>query len=130
MGQVTQEAVEEMDLDKLFNHFFFNAKNVVTFKKEWSNGTGYYNGLTSQEFPEIAFEDLFRTVDPYTNRRIIGMKLTEGNAVVFERYSQSIGDRLVIVSNLPFGLKIEGFGSNISTPNLRDFFLKKFLFRG
>ena len=109
-------------LSTTFRQAFFATSNVIAYNPEWANGTGYYDELTNAEISEVPVGEFFRTVDPGTNRRIIGLKLDEGkNAVVFERFSQCSEPGLVLVSNLPYGFKPEGFGSSLSIEAFQNF---------
>lgn len=102
-------------MEKIFNDAFFAINKVVAFDKTWANGTGYYDGACKAELPEVAVGEYFRTVDPGTNRRILGLKVAQGqNVVVFERYSQSMGCSFVLVNNLPRGLSIDGWSGALN----------------
>lgn len=104
---------------------FFNAK-VITFNSEQSNGTGYYDGAAEDELPEIEVNGYFRTIDPGTNRRILGLKIEQGkNLVLFERYSQCSNSPFVLVCNKHYKLKIEGFSSAITEEEF-DRFIQNF----
>lgn len=115
------KAPRENCMRNAFNNAFYTA-TVVSYDKEWANGTGYYDHATQAELPEIEVGQYFRAIDPGTNRRILGLKIAENkNAVVFERYSQSTDNCFVLVSNLPRGIQIEGFGSSLSQEAFNNF---------
>lgn len=78
----------------------FNAiDTTVEFNNDWNNGTGYFNGLVSENLGlEIGTRFKSHTGD-VNDRKIIGVVTPLGNAVFFERFTAGDGGR--ITRNLP-----------------------------
>lgn len=75
-----------------------SIENVIEFKSEWHNGTGYFDNLVYEEIQDLSVGDRFKTVDQ-NGRRIAGVVTPFGNVVVFERYSDS--ENGPVVNNTP-----------------------------
>ena len=69
----------------------FNAipeSMVVQEKVEWSNGTGYYDGLCGGYAPTLKTGAVAKFMSA-NNRRVIVVGTPRGNLVVFDRYSRN-----------------------------------------
>lgn len=65
------------------------ACEKVPYQKEWSNNTGYMNGIPRIE---ESFENTVRFVDPSgRNGLIIWDAISSSNVAIFERYADSSG---------------------------------------
>jgi len=77
----------------------FDDPNVesIEFKKEWSNGTGYFDfAVYGEHAPRVAPGKVVKCMTP-GNRRMIVVGTHLGNVVVFDRYADN--DRGVFVYN-------------------------------
>lgn len=73
--------------------------HVIEFKEEWHNGTGYFDGLaTEQTGLPIGHRFATCTTGDFP-RKIVGIVTPVGNVVFFERYSDESSD--VICVNTP-----------------------------
>lgn len=68
--------------------------DVVPFKEEWKNGTGYLNGAASDK----SISSSARFTDDKGRMGVILHTLEYGNIVIFERYAAI--DNKVVVSNM------------------------------
>jgi hypothetical protein len=84
----------------------FNAESTreVEFNAEWNNGTGYFDALVNEAFPDMKVGTIAKTVTPVGNdRRILIVKTCFGNVVIFDRYSDNAlkGDDATFTYNCP-----------------------------
>lgn len=83
----------------------------IEYDPKWSNGTGYFDGLTDVPFEGTAVRHF---IDP-TDRFGIILPTAAGNLVIFQRFSGGQGG--IAVSNYSDKLRglcgMLGFGSNV-----------------
>jgi|SRR6185312_15902543 len=84
------EAQKQNDQSKYWNLIYNSdvlVESTVEYDANWANGTGYLNGAVNAKLPgEIGAVIRCRVTEP-NNRRILMVKTTFGNVVVFERYT-------------------------------------------
>ena len=100
---------------KVFEKVLSKVTQVVVFDPKWKNTTGYLDGLVKADLG-LEPGQMAKSVDDF-GRQVIIVGTIYGNAVVFERYSPTDGERSAIfVSNLPENLRrffggVGGIGS-------------------
>ena len=96
----------------------FNKAEIVPFKHEWNNSTGYYDGATDDEELNLQRGQIVASRSPEpNNRKLLIRGLGNGyNVVIFERYTN--GQHGILVQNKPSyrDCRIE----NIEIPDIGD----------
>jgi len=88
---------------KRFNAAYEKAEQIA-FNPKWSNGTGYFNhAVEGEHAPKLAVGQIVASKVPAAdNRRLIIVGTATGNAVMFERYTDSAQ---TLASNVPDELR-------------------------
>jgi hypothetical protein len=77
---------------------FNKIENLVEYNSKWENGTGYLDHAVNDTSIVFDEDGYAKAVSP-AGRKIVIVKTIKGNAVVFERYTDS--ESSVVVSNIP-----------------------------
>lgn len=78
-----------MSVANIFARAFEAVEQILVFKEEWSNGTGYFDGAVKGETaPRLQPGVAARFIDNI-GRRAIVVGTRFGNVVVFERYANN-----------------------------------------
>lgn len=97
---------------------FDNINNIVEYKAEWENGTGYLDNAvfdTTINFDENGYAKSVTA----KGRKVVLVKTKFGNAVVFERYTDP--DSSIVVSNLPRKItSLLMISNNLQTQQVTD----------
>ena len=106
---------------ELFLEHFYKTE-VIPFKHEQNNSTGYYEGVTSDEDLNIQRGQVVASRSPEPNNRKLLIKgLGKGaQMVIFERYTN--GQHGILVQNKPSTREIRFL--NIEVPDIGDSALK------
>ena len=96
----------------------FNKAKIIPFKDQWNNGTGYYDGITSDEDLNLQRGQVVASRSPEPNNRKLLIKgLGKGaQMVIFERYTN--GQHGILVQNKPSKREIRFL--NIEVPDIGD----------
>lgn len=76
------------EVNDVFSRAFNSCTKEIPFKKDWSNGTGYFDfAVYGEHAPKLANGELVRSISPGGRRLlIVGTRL--GNLVVFDRFAE------------------------------------------
>jgi hypothetical protein len=101
-------AIRNDDKNTFWNMVFDDqemVKHTVEFNPEWNNGTGYYDSAVDAELPGVEIGEIARSRAPARNsRRLLLIKTTYGNVVLFERYTPDEDGTLTgpIIAHQPY----------------------------
>ena len=68
-----------------FNNLFDNISNVIEFKNEFNNGTGYFNPAVKM-IADIGAERTAKFTTP-SGRKAVVIGTNKGNVIIFQRYN-------------------------------------------
>ena len=90
---------------------FANTNTTIDFNSAWENGTGYYDhAMRGKHAPVLVPGEMVKTVSP-SGRRILIIGTRFGNAVIFDRYTDT--NSKVVVGNIPSQIEELFLGSAI-----------------
>ena len=92
-----------MTANELFCEIFANVQLAITFRDEWKNGTGYFDGaVDGDESPKLMRGELAKFVDDYgRNAVVVGLGTIDGmqtNIVVFQRFTSE--DTMIVFNTV------------------------------